>query len=213
MNQIRAWPVASAPIGARVHQHTLVHRITRGGFERVLNLSRRAHVVGPRRGLERDPRPHGRHLTGLGPDQRGRRQSPLQELPPVHFHRAAACFRWVSRNWIAVCQVGVNGAGLVTAHPAAVVDRIVAPSRIASLVMKPFQGPCAAWQADKYRFPAGLVERHVEQFALVVWHQLIRSPVQNHERRIVGRHVPRGIGGLNLIGTRLDRAPDQLRLR
>ena len=44
-----------------------------------------------------------------------------------------------------VFHVGVNGVGLATEHPAAVVDRIVAASRRPSSVRKPFRFPCGAF--------------------------------------------------------------------
>jgi hypothetical protein len=48
---------------------------------------------------------------------------------------------YFSRKSITVFHDGVCGVGLVTVHPAALVDRIVAASRIASSVRKPFTGP------------------------------------------------------------------------
>ena len=48
---------------------------------------------------------------------------------------------YLSRKSITVFQLGVYGAGLVTAQPDAAVDRIVAAWRSPSLVRKPFHGP------------------------------------------------------------------------
>jgi hypothetical protein len=44
-----------------------------------------------------------------------------------------------------VCQVGVKGVGFVTEQEAAEADRIVAASRSASSVRKPFQFPWEPW--------------------------------------------------------------------
>ena len=41
-----------------------------------------------------------------------------------------------------VFHAGTKGEGLVTEQPTALVDRMVAPSRIASSVRNPFHGPC-----------------------------------------------------------------------
>ena len=89
----------------------------------------------------RQPRATGRAAHGSrreeldGGIEAARASSPLGYLPRIFW----------SRNSITVFHEGVNGAGLATAHPCAVVERTVAASRIASSVRKPFHGPCPAF--------------------------------------------------------------------
>ena len=79
---------------------------------------------------------------------RRRLQADLRQLAEVRLiakqpeetHRRT----YLSKKPITVCQDGVCGAGFVTTHPVAVVDRIVAASRRASSVRKPTKGPCPA---------------------------------------------------------------------
>ena len=125
-------------------------------------------------------------------------------------HLAGACPGTRSRS----STTGVNGVGLFTAQPAALVERIVAASLMASSVRNPFHGPCPAFgrlmKADS---------RHAllnAMYSCSPW--LCGTSGSEPPCRIISggsaaRDVAQRIRGLHLLRAGLNGAPDEPRFR